>query len=106
MKAAAFDYVKAKNLVEALALLSEHGEDARLIAGGQTLLATLNLRLSEPSILIDITAVSELKGISVRGNMLRIGALVTHTEIESSFNCTACPPFKRSCASYCASSNS
>jgi carbon-monoxide dehydrogenase medium subunit len=84
MKAAAFDYVKAKNLVEAIALLSEHGEDARLIAGGQTLLATLNLRLSEPSILIDITAVSELKGISVQGNMLRIGALVTHTEIESS----------------------
>jgi carbon-monoxide dehydrogenase medium subunit len=84
MKAAAFDYVKAKNLVEAIALLSEHGEDARLIAGGQTLLATLNLRLSEPSILIDITAVSELKGISVQGNMLRIGALVTHTEIEGS----------------------
>jgi carbon-monoxide dehydrogenase medium subunit len=84
MKAAAFDYVKAKNLVEAIALLSEHGEDARLIAGGQTLLATLNLRLSEPSILIDITAVSELKGISLQGNMLRIGALVTHTEIESS----------------------
>ena len=84
MKAAAFDYVKAKNLVEAIALLNEYGEDARLIAGGQTLLATLNLRLSEPSILIDITAVSELKGISVQGNMLRIGALVTHTEIEGS----------------------
>lgn len=84
MKAAAFDYVKAKNLAEALALLSEHGEEARLIAGGQTLLATLNLRLSEPSILIDITAVSELKGISVQGNVLRIGALVTHTEIEGS----------------------
>ena len=84
MKAAAFDYVKAKNLAEALALLSEHGEEARLIAGGQTLLATLNLRLSEPSILIDITAISELKGISVQGNMLRIGALVTHTEIEGS----------------------
>jgi carbon-monoxide dehydrogenase medium subunit len=84
MKAAAFDYIKAKNLVEAISLLKEYGEDARLIAGGQTLLATLNLRLSEPSILIDITAVSELKGISVQGNMLRIGALVTHTEIESS----------------------
>ena len=84
MKAAACDYVIATNLVEAIALLSEHGEDARLIAGGQTLLATLNLRLSEPSILIDITAVSELKGISVQGNMLRIGALVTHTEIEGS----------------------
>jgi carbon-monoxide dehydrogenase medium subunit len=55
-----------------------------LIAGGQTLLATLNLRLSEPSILIDITNLDELKGISVSGDQLRIGALVTHTEIEDS----------------------
>lgn len=84
MKAAAFDYVKVKNLKDAIALLGEHGDGAQLIAGGQTLLATLNLRLSEPSLLIDITAISELKGISVHGNVLRIGALVTHTEIESS----------------------
>ena len=53
MKAAAFDYAKPKALSEALAMLAEAGEDAQLIAGGQTLLATLNLRLSEPSILID-----------------------------------------------------
>lgn len=53
MKAAAFDYVKPKALNEALSLLEEVGEDARLIAGGQTLLATLNMRLSEPSVLID-----------------------------------------------------
>jgi carbon-monoxide dehydrogenase medium subunit len=84
MKAAAFDYVKPKALHEALSLLEEAGEDARLIAGGQTLLATLNMRLSEPSVLIDITDVAELKGISVVGNSLRIGALVTHTEIEDS----------------------
>ena len=84
MKAAAFDYAKPKTLSEALTLLAEAGEDARLIAGGQTLLATLNLRLSEPSILIDITNLDELKGISVIGNQLRIGALVTHTEIEDS----------------------
>lgn len=84
MKAAAFDYVKPKALHEALSLLEEAGEDARLIAGGQTLLATLNMRLSEPSVLIDITDVAELKGISVVGNNLRIGALVTHTEIEDS----------------------
>ena len=51
MKAAAFDYVKPKALHEALNLLEEAGEDARLIAGGQTLLATLNMRLSEPSVL-------------------------------------------------------
>ena len=84
MKAAAFDYAKPKALSEALALLAEAGDDARLIAGGQTLLATLNLRLSEPSILIDITDLHELKGISVVGDQLRIGALVTHTEIEDS----------------------
>ena len=84
MKAAAFDYVKPKALSDALSLLEQGGDDARLIAGGQTLLATLNMRLSEPSILIDITDVAELKGISVVSDKLRIGALVTHTEIEDS----------------------
>jgi carbon-monoxide dehydrogenase medium subunit len=84
MKAAAFDYVKPKALPEALSLLAEAGEDARLIAGGQTLLATLNMRLSEPSVLIDITDIAELKGITLLGDHLRIGALVTHTEIEDS----------------------
>jgi carbon-monoxide dehydrogenase medium subunit len=84
MKAAAFDYVKPKALQEALSLLAEAGDGAQLIAGGQTLLATLNLRLSEPSVLIDITDLTELKGIALVGDQLRIGALVTHTEIEDS----------------------
>jgi carbon-monoxide dehydrogenase medium subunit len=84
MKAAAFDYVKPKALSDALSLLAQGGDDARLIAGGQTLLATLNMRLSEPSILIDITDLAELKRIAVVGDKLRIGALVTHTDIEDS----------------------
>jgi len=84
MKAAAFDYVKPKALQEALSLLAEAGDGAQLIAGGQTLLATLNLRLSEPSVLIDITDLTELKGITLASDQLRIGALVTHTEIEDS----------------------
>ena len=84
MKSAAFDYVKPKGLQEALSLLEQGGDDAQLIAGGQTLLATLNMRLSEPTVLIDITDITELKGISVVGDSLRIGALVTHTEIEDS----------------------
>ena len=84
MKAAAFEYVKPKALQEALSLLAEAGDGAQLIAGGQTLLATLNLRLSEPSVLIDITDLTELKGITLVGDQLRIGALVTHTEIEDS----------------------
>ena len=84
MKSAAFDYAKPESLAVALSALAEYGDDAQLIAGGQTLLATLNLRLSEPRLLIDITGINELKGISVTGGYLRIAALVTHTEIEES----------------------
>jgi aerobic carbon-monoxide dehydrogenase medium subunit len=84
MKAAAFSYARPRRLADALALLAEHGDEARLLAGGQTLLATLNMRLSEPALLIDMQAIGELKGISLSGSTLRIGALVTHSEIESS----------------------
>lgn len=84
MKAAAFDYVKPRSLDEVLALLQEHGDDARLLAGGQTLMATLNMRLSEPGLVIDITGLEALRGIRVQGHVLRIGALATHTEIEHS----------------------
>lgn len=84
MKAPAFDYIRARTLDQVFALLAEHGDDARVLAGGQTLLATLNMRLSEPELLIDITAIEALKGISVTGAGLRIGALATHSEIEAS----------------------
>ena len=84
MKAAAFDYVKPRSLDQVLSLLQEHGDDARLLAGGQTLMATLNMRLSEPRLVIDITGIEALRGISVQGNVLRIGALATHSEIEHS----------------------
>lgn len=84
MKAPAFAYARPKELTEVLALMIEHGDNARLLAGGQTLNATLNMRLSEPSLLIDLQAVPALKGIEVQGQMLRIGAMCTHTEIEDS----------------------
>ena len=84
MKAAAYSYTRPHRLVDALALLAKHGDEARLLAGGQTLLATLNMRLSEPSLLIDMQAIGELKGIHLNGDTLRINALVTHSEIESS----------------------
>jgi len=84
MKAPAFDYQKPRSLDAVFELLASHGDEARLLAGGQTLLATLNMRLSEPALLIDITAIEALKGISVQGQVLRIGALVTHSEIEAS----------------------
>ena len=84
MKAPAFDYVKPRSLAAVFPLLQQFGDEARLLAGGQTLLATLNMRLSEPSVLIDLSAIAELRGISLEGDMLRIGAMVTHSEIEAS----------------------
>jgi len=84
MKAPAFSYARPSRLADVLALLERHGDDARLLAGGQTLMATLNMRLSEPALLIDMQSVTELKGLQVSGKMLRIGAMVTHSEIEAS----------------------
>lgn len=84
MKAPSFDYVKPDTLAQACALLREHGDEARILAGGQTLLATLNMRLSEPSILIDIGGLDALRGIATVDGRLRIGALTRHCEIERS----------------------
>ena len=84
MKAPAFSYARPTRLADVLTLLEKHGDEARLLAGGQTLLATLNMRLSEPALLIDMQSVQELKGLSVAGNCLRVGAMVTHSEIEAS----------------------
>jgi carbon-monoxide dehydrogenase medium subunit len=84
MKAPAFSYTRPSSLGEVMSLMAEHGEEARLLAGGQTLHATLNMRLSEPNILIDLQAVHELKGIDLMSDVLRIGAMVTHTDIENS----------------------
>ena len=84
MKAPSFDYARPASLDEVFALLHAHGDDARLLAGGQTLLATLNMRLSEPTLLIDLGRLDALKGIAVDGDVLRIGALATHRQIEES----------------------
>ncbi|KAF1070761.1 xanthine dehydrogenase family protein subunit M [Variovorax sp.] len=84
MKAPAFSYLRAQSLAQTSALLREHGDAARVLAGGQTLLATLNMRLSKPQLLIDIAALPELRGIELRGDFLRIGALVRHVDIECS----------------------
>ncbi len=84
MKSSAFDYVRAESPQHALALLAQHGDDARLLAGGQTLLATLNMRLSQPALVVDISGLTQLAGISLQGGLLRIGALTRHAEIEES----------------------
>ena len=84
MKAPPFDYVRVRTVDEAIDLLQQNGDDARILAGGQTLLATLNMRLSEPRLLVDITGIESLRGIERRGARLWLGALATHSEIEAS----------------------
>ena len=84
MKSPEFDYIKARSLEQALSLLASHGDEARILAGGQSLLAALNMRLSEPALLIDISGLNHLRGIQVTPTALRIGALTTHTDIENS----------------------
>jgi carbon-monoxide dehydrogenase medium subunit len=84
VKAPAFDYVRVASLSEAFAALGQHGDGAKLIAGGQSLVPALNLRLLAPEILIDLNGVTELRGVTVIGDRLRLGAMMRHVEIERS----------------------
>ncbi|MDI9331981.1 MAG: xanthine dehydrogenase family protein subunit M [Alphaproteobacteria bacterium] len=78
MKAAAFDYTRVTSVEEAIDLLRQHAGSAQLLAGGQSLMAMMNLRLAQPGLLIDISGIADLKTTQVHGSVLRIGALVTH----------------------------
>ena len=84
MKAPLFSYIRAESLDQALELLQQHGEEARILAGGQSLMPTLNMRLSQPGLLIDINRLDVLKGISLEGDHVRIGALARHVEVKNS----------------------
>lgn len=84
MKPAPFAYTKAKTLKEAVTLLAKHKDDARLLAGGQSLIATLNMRLSAPDLLIDINGIKNLNGIAKKGKYVEIGALARHAQVEHS----------------------
>ena len=84
MKLAPFAYVRAASLDQVFDLLARHGDEARLLAGGQSLVPTLNLRLSAPALLIDINGLDELAGIAVEDGGLRIGALTRQRVVEES----------------------
>jgi CO/xanthine dehydrogenase FAD-binding subunit len=84
MKAADFDFVHAGTLPEVCALLREHGPEAKLIAGGQSLVPILAMRLSRPALVIDINDVQELKGITVAGDRIAIGSGVRQYQLEAS----------------------
>ncbi|WP_441279032.1 FAD binding domain-containing protein [Tardiphaga sp. 172_B4_N1_3] len=81
MKARAFNYVRASTVVEALKAFEEAGDDASYIAGGQSLVPALALRLQAPQLLIDIAHISTLRGVDLQGDWLRIGALTRHHEV-------------------------
>ena len=83
MKPAPFAYVRPESLEDAIAALDEHGEDSRILAGGQSLMATLNMRLSAPKVLVDIGRVPGLAGIEETDDGLRIGAMTRHAEVEA-----------------------
>ena len=80
----AFDYARPRSLDEALGLLAAHGEDAKLLAGGHSLIPAMKLRLAQPKILIDIDGIGDLRSINQQDGKIAIGALTTHYEIESS----------------------
>jgi aerobic carbon-monoxide dehydrogenase medium subunit len=81
---APFEYERASSVDEAIALLERHGEEARLIAGGHSLLPLMKLRLALPEVLVDINDLTDLQRIWVEDNLLRIGAMVRHADLLAS----------------------
>jgi carbon-monoxide dehydrogenase medium subunit len=81
---APFDYERATSVEDAIALLERHGEDARLIAGGHSLLPMMKLRLASPEVLIDINDLTDLQTIRLDGDVLKIGAMVRHSQVLES----------------------
>lgn len=97
MKPAAFNYVRPASMDAALALLGEH-TDAVVLAGGQSLLPMLNMRLLAPSHVVDITSLPELTEVSVQDGRLRMGALLRHCELASSQLIAEAAPLLREAA--------
>jgi aerobic carbon-monoxide dehydrogenase medium subunit len=81
---ASFEYVRAGSAVEAISLLTEHGPDAKIIAGGHSLLPLMKLRLASPSVLIDVARIPELSYIRDLGDQVALGALTRHCDAHSS----------------------
>jgi aerobic carbon-monoxide dehydrogenase medium subunit len=86
-----FQYFAPKSVAEAISLLQQHGDDAKILAGGHSLLPAMKLRLAQPAVLVDIGKIAELKGVTVNGGV-SIGALTTYRMLEESAELrAACP---------------
>ena len=81
MKASAFAYARATSVVNALDLLAAHGDKAKVLSGGQSLMPAMNLRLISPELIVDIGDLAELRGIVVKSDVLSIGALTRHADL-------------------------
>jgi aerobic carbon-monoxide dehydrogenase medium subunit len=92
VKPAAFAYAKARSLDHAIELLSRRKDGAKILAGGQSLIATLNMRLSQPDLLIDVNGLGDLGHIGIANGQVEIGAMVRHVEAERSSDIAAHAP--------------
>jgi carbon-monoxide dehydrogenase medium subunit len=95
---ASFDYLAPKTIEEAVGLLAQHADEAKILAGGHSLIPAMKLRLAQPQLLIDIARISDLAYIREEGKELRIGALSTHYQIESSIRLKQICPLLPECA--------
>ena len=94
MKPAPFKYVFATSLEHALTLKAEHGDEARFLAGGQSLIPTMNFRLARPSVLIDINGLKEMAGVDNADGDIRVGALTRYRDLERNSDfLKSCPLF-------------
>ena len=92
MKASAFAYARANSVASALELLAAHGDKAKVLSGGQSLMPAMNLSLISPELIVDIGELAELRGIVVKGAILAIGALTRHVDLQKSPDIAAHAP--------------
>ena len=102
MKASAFAYARATSLDNALELLHTHGDRAKVLSGGQSLMPAMNLRLIAPDLIVDIGGLAELRGVVLQSTMLRIGALTRHVDVLKSFEVGAFAPLLREAVAHIA----
>src|SRR5947209_7298435 len=95
---APFDYVAPATLNEAVGLLTQHQDDAKILAGGHSLIPAMKLRLAQPALLIDIGRIKDLAYINEDGGGLRIGAMTTHYQLESNARLKEICPLLPECA--------
>jgi carbon-monoxide dehydrogenase medium subunit len=102
MKASAFAYARATSVSNALELLAVHGERAKVLSGGQSLIPAMNLRLIAPELIVDIGELAELRGIAVKDETLVIGALTRHADLLKSSHIVKCAPLLKAAVAHVA----